>query len=115
MRPAHGASPRVIAANAWFTLLGFMGMYTVLAILWLFLVYQEIERGPEPETPAMSRDVSPAAADLGGSDGHGMVLSGCGNGRNVRAARRIRFRRRRHSLPGSEDGRGAPPGDRFDR
>ena len=63
MRTAHGASPRVVAANAWFTLLGFMGMYTVLAILWLFLVYQEIERGPEPETPAMSRDVSPAAAD----------------------------------------------------
>lgn len=51
MRTAHGASPRVVAGNAWFTLLGFMGMYTVLAILWLFLVYQEIERGPEPETP----------------------------------------------------------------
>jgi cytochrome bd ubiquinol oxidase subunit I len=51
MRTAHGASPRVVAGNAWFTLLGFMGMYTVLAILWLFLMYQEIERGPEPETP----------------------------------------------------------------
>jgi cytochrome d ubiquinol oxidase subunit I len=63
MRTAHGASPRVVAANAWFTLLGFMGMYAVLAILWLFLVYQEIERGPEPETPAMSREVSPATAD----------------------------------------------------
>jgi cytochrome d ubiquinol oxidase subunit I len=63
MRTAHGASPRVAAGNAWFTLLGFMGMYTVLAILWLFLVYQEIERGPEPETPAMNREVSPAAAD----------------------------------------------------
>jgi cytochrome bd-type quinol oxidase subunit 1 len=29
-------------------LIGFMGMYTLLAILWLFLVYREIELGPEP-------------------------------------------------------------------
>jgi hypothetical protein len=25
-----------------------MGLYTLLAILFLFLVYREIERGPEP-------------------------------------------------------------------
>ena len=31
MRTAHGFSPRVAAGNAWFTLLGFMGMYTLLA------------------------------------------------------------------------------------
>ncbi len=49
MRTAHGASPRVVAGNVWFTLIGFMGMYTVLAILWLFLVHREIEHGPEPE------------------------------------------------------------------
>jgi cytochrome d ubiquinol oxidase subunit I len=49
MRTAHGASPRVVAGNVWFTLIGFMGMYTVLAILWLFLVHREIEQGPEPE------------------------------------------------------------------
>jgi cytochrome bd ubiquinol oxidase subunit I len=49
MRTAHGFSPRVGAGNAWFTLLGFMGMYTLLAILWLFMVYREIENGPEPE------------------------------------------------------------------
>jgi cytochrome d ubiquinol oxidase subunit I len=48
MQTAKGISPRVAAGNAWFTLLGFMGMYAVLAILWLFLVYREIERGPEP-------------------------------------------------------------------
>ena len=47
MRTAHGASPRVGAGNAWFTLIGFMGMYGVLAILWLFLVRREIEIGPE--------------------------------------------------------------------
>ncbi len=46
MRTAEGPSPHVSAGNALFTLLGFMGMYTVLAILFLFLVYREIEHGP---------------------------------------------------------------------
>ena len=36
MRTAEGASPRVSAGNAAFTLIGFMGMYTVLSILFLF-------------------------------------------------------------------------------
>jgi len=49
MRTAHGVSPQVGAGNAWFTLIGFMGLYTVLGILWLFLVYREIEDGPEPD------------------------------------------------------------------
>ena len=52
---AHGAaeSRRVWrAGNAWFTLIGFMGMYTVLAMLWLFLVYREIELGPDPDDAA---------------------------------------------------------------
>jgi cytochrome bd ubiquinol oxidase subunit I len=48
MRTAEGVSPRVAAGNAWFTLIGFMGMYMVLGILWLFLIYREIELGPEP-------------------------------------------------------------------
>jgi cytochrome d ubiquinol oxidase subunit I len=47
MRTANGASPRVGAGNVWFTLIGFMGMYGMLAILWLFLVWREIEIGPE--------------------------------------------------------------------
>jgi cytochrome d ubiquinol oxidase subunit I len=50
MRTAHGVSPRVGAGNAWFTLIGFMGMYAVLAILFLFLVWREIEIGPEPHS-----------------------------------------------------------------
>jgi cytochrome d ubiquinol oxidase subunit I len=48
MRTSEGVSPQVSAGNAWFTLIGFMGMYTVLSILFLFLVYREIEHGPEP-------------------------------------------------------------------
>jgi cytochrome d ubiquinol oxidase subunit I len=47
MRTPAGVSPHVSAGNALFTLIGFMGMYAVLAILFLLLVYQEIERGPE--------------------------------------------------------------------
>lgn len=51
MRTAHGTSPQVGAGNAWFTLIGFTGMYALLAILWLFLVWREIEIGPEPQQP----------------------------------------------------------------
>jgi len=63
MRTAHGVSPRVAAGNAWFTLLGFMGMYTVLAMLWLFLVWREIEIGPEPDATLRAGILDPAAAD----------------------------------------------------
>ncbi|MGH9750409.1 MAG: cytochrome ubiquinol oxidase subunit I [Candidatus Polarisedimenticolia bacterium] len=48
MRTAVGHSPTVSAGNVLFTLIGFMGMYAVLSILFLFLVTREIERGPEP-------------------------------------------------------------------
>ncbi len=46
MRTADGPSPMVSAGNGMFTLLGFMGMYMLLGILFLFLIYREIERGP---------------------------------------------------------------------
>ncbi len=57
MRTPAGVSPQVSAGNAWFTIIGFMGMYTALAILFLFLVYREIEHGPEPAA-------APAAVDV---------------------------------------------------
>ena len=63
MRTAHGVSPRVGAGNAWFTLIGFMGLYTVLGILWLFLVYREIEDGPEPDDSSHSEPAVAIAAD----------------------------------------------------
>jgi cytochrome d ubiquinol oxidase subunit I len=46
MRTADGPSPMVSSGNAMFTLLGFMGMYTLLAMLGLFLIWREIDRGP---------------------------------------------------------------------
>jgi cytochrome d ubiquinol oxidase subunit I len=47
MRTEHGASPQVSAGNGLFTLMGFMGVYALLSILFLFLVRQEIDHGPE--------------------------------------------------------------------
>jgi cytochrome d ubiquinol oxidase subunit I len=46
MRTEDGYSKAVSAGNGMFTLLGFMGMYTVLGILFLFLIRREIENGP---------------------------------------------------------------------
>jgi len=63
MRTAQGISPRVAAGNAWFTLIGFMGMYAVLSILWLFLIYREIELGPEPGAHPRGEDTIAVAAD----------------------------------------------------
>jgi cytochrome bd ubiquinol oxidase subunit I len=48
MRTVAGASERVSAGNTLFTLLGFMGVYMVLGVLFLFLIFHEIEVGPEP-------------------------------------------------------------------
>jgi cytochrome d ubiquinol oxidase subunit I len=51
MRTAAGVSPRVSAGNGLFTLLGFMGLYLILGILFLWLVWREIDHGPGgPET-----------------------------------------------------------------
>jgi cytochrome bd ubiquinol oxidase subunit I len=47
LRTSEGFSHMVSSGNGWFTLLGFMGMYTVLMTLFLFLVRREIEHGPE--------------------------------------------------------------------
>ncbi|MDX1980073.1 MAG: cytochrome ubiquinol oxidase subunit I [Bryobacteraceae bacterium] len=46
MRTSEGASLNVSAGNTLFTLVGFMGLYLLLGILFLFLVYREIEHGP---------------------------------------------------------------------
>jgi cytochrome bd ubiquinol oxidase subunit I len=46
IRTSNGNSPHVSAGNALFTLLGFLGMYSVLSILWIVLVYRFIRTGP---------------------------------------------------------------------
>jgi cytochrome d ubiquinol oxidase subunit I len=46
MRTSEGSSAHVSSGNAMFTLLGFMGMYTLLLMLGLFMIWREIEHGP---------------------------------------------------------------------
>ena len=48
MRTSEGYSSTVSASNGLFTLLGFMGLYTVLGLLFTVLIYREISTGPEP-------------------------------------------------------------------
>ena len=47
MRTHEGFSPTVSSGNVMFTLLGFMGMYLVLGILFLYLIWREVEHGPK--------------------------------------------------------------------
>jgi cytochrome bd ubiquinol oxidase subunit I len=61
MRTRAGMSPLVSAGSAWFTLLGFLGMYTVLGMLFLFLVYREIEHGPGLDSSSATHATTAAA------------------------------------------------------
>ncbi|MFQ5772121.1 MAG: cytochrome ubiquinol oxidase subunit I [bacterium] len=54
LRTAEGVSSHVSAGNSLFTLLGFMGMYTILGLLFLFLVFREVFHGPEVEVDRRS-------------------------------------------------------------
>jgi cytochrome bd ubiquinol oxidase subunit I len=58
MRTAQGASPMVSSGNVLFTLLGFMGIYGMLSVLFLFLIYKEIERGPAPEEASRATPIA---------------------------------------------------------
>ncbi len=49
MPTAKGASALVSSGNVLFTLIGFMGIYMLLGILFLFLIYREVEHGPVAE------------------------------------------------------------------
>jgi cytochrome bd ubiquinol oxidase subunit I len=46
MRTSDGYSRLVSSGNGWFSLLGFMGMYTLVSFLFVFLVRREVEGGP---------------------------------------------------------------------
>ncbi len=47
LRTKDGLSHMVSAGNSLFTLIGFMGMYTILGLLFVFLIAREINHGPE--------------------------------------------------------------------
>jgi len=60
MRTSEGYSKYVHAGNGLFTLLGFMGLYTLLAILFLVLVKREIAHGPASGPEGMVPEDKPA-------------------------------------------------------
>ena len=47
-RTIHGTSPLVSAGNVAFTSLGFLGLYLVMGVLFLFLVVRVVAQGPAP-------------------------------------------------------------------
>lgn len=67
MRTAQGASEHVSAGNGLFTLLGFMGMYSALSILYVFLIIREIEHGYHDAghhvAPPRTAEPTPAIGD----------------------------------------------------
>jgi cytochrome d ubiquinol oxidase subunit I len=52
IRVSDGYSRYVSAGNGLFTLLGFMGMYSVLSVLFIVLVYRIIAAGPSASKAA---------------------------------------------------------------
>jgi cytochrome d ubiquinol oxidase subunit I len=62
MRTSEGYSKYVSDGNGLFTLLGFMGLYSLLAILFLFLVHREIDHGPAPFSSGVSAAMPITAA-----------------------------------------------------
>jgi cytochrome d ubiquinol oxidase subunit I len=65
LRTAEGASPLVHSGNVLFTLLGFLGLYCLLGLVFLFFMGQTIREGPVPLVLKTDR----LAVD--GKDGHG--------------------------------------------
>ena len=62
MRTSEGYSNNVHAGNSLFTLLGFMGLYLVLGILFLFLIQREIGEGPSARMAGEVRTGAPITA-----------------------------------------------------
>ena len=54
LRTSEGASPLVHSGNALFTLLGFLGIYLMLGLLFLFLLAETIRHGPASASAATS-------------------------------------------------------------
>lgn len=59
MRTQDGSSKYVSAGNGLFTLLGFMGVYAALSVLFIVLVHHEIESGPRQKITADAPSVLP--------------------------------------------------------
>jgi len=60
MRTSEGTSARVSTGSGMFTLLGFLGLYALLGVLFLFLIWREVEHGPEPSKSSTVPSVATA-------------------------------------------------------
>ena len=58
-RTSQGHSQVVSAGDTVFTLIGFVGLYLVLGLLFLFLVGREVSRGPDNAVPAGPGEKTP--------------------------------------------------------
>ncbi len=67
MRTTEGYSKYVHAGNGLFTLLGFMGLYSLLAILFVSLMQYEIAHGPTPGAQGVFRSGDPITS-IGAGD-----------------------------------------------
>jgi cytochrome bd ubiquinol oxidase subunit I len=67
MRTAAGTSHRVSAGNGLFSLIGFMGLYVILAIAFILLMSRAIARGADELAPKPSL-LSPAAPAAAGAE-----------------------------------------------
>lgn len=65
MRTTEGYSKYVHAGNGLFTLLGFMGLYALLAVLFLYLMHREIDHGPAPGPEGVFRTGDPITVSAG--------------------------------------------------
>jgi cytochrome bd ubiquinol oxidase subunit I len=57
-RTEDGVSPMVSSGSVLFTLIGFMGMYLVMGLLYVLLMAREVAHGPEAEAPGGPEDVA---------------------------------------------------------
>jgi cytochrome d ubiquinol oxidase subunit I len=65
LHTADGVSPLLTTGNVLFSLIGFAGMYTVVSMLWLVVMAQEIARGPVPQAQPHPGPLPEAEAAFG--------------------------------------------------
>jgi cytochrome d ubiquinol oxidase subunit I len=104
IRVSEGYSKNVSAGNGLFTLLGFMGVYVLLSILFIVLVYRTISEGPG--VPSVEQKTS-----LTSVQGFRSALARSCHGRRVqRSLRRIKPRLRMTGFGLRQEGQGLEAG-----
>ena len=115
VRPAANVAPRrrrrraCPAGDGIFTLLGFLGLYVLIALLYVLFIVRIIARGPE-DVPASPRVACPRRRASDRADG--LVHPPRRRDRRLRRARRLRPRRGRPSLRRSDGPRPSANGSR---